>query len=103
MWPHAGPGRPKGSKNKTKLPVSELARKFLESDEYYTSLKARLLEGRAQQIETLLWYYAYGKPIDRIHLIGPMAQEIHRLADLYGMTPEDVLAEAEAIAQGRDG
>lgn len=99
--PARGPGRPKGSRNKTSLEIEALAKNLLESPEYRQSLKKRLIEGKAQAIEQILYYYAYGKPVDRIELIGPMLQEVHRLAGLYGMSAEEVLAEAEAIAQGR--
>jgi hypothetical protein len=94
-------GRPKGSRNKTTLEVADFARKMVESREYRASLKQRLLDGKAPHMEPLLFYYAYGKPVDRIELIGPMVKEVHRLSELYGMTAEEVLAEAEAIAQGR--
>jgi hypothetical protein len=94
-------GRPKGSRNKTSLEVADFCRTMIESRDYRASLKARLLEGKAPHMEPLLWYYAYGKPIDRIELVGPMIQEVNRLATLYGMTVEEVLAEAEAIVQCR--
>ena len=51
-------------------------------------------------METLLFYYAYGKPIDRVEIVKPIILEIHRLAEELGMTPEEVVAEAEAIARG---
>jgi hypothetical protein len=99
---HPNPkGRPKGSRNKTSLEIAAVARQLVESREYRASLKKRLIEGKAPHMEPILFYYAYGKPVDRIELIGPMVKEVHRLSELYGMTAEEVLAEAEAIAQGR--
>jgi hypothetical protein len=95
-------GRKKGVLNKRTIEIREFARGVLEDPEYRAQLKSRLLKGTSPAIEQLLYYYAYGKPIDRIQLVGPVAQEVHRLAELYGMTAEEVLAEAEAIAQGRD-
>lgn len=97
----AGPGRPKGSRNKTKLEISEIARQLLESREYRSSLRRRIIEGKSPMIEQLLYHYAYGRPVEKIQLIGPMVKEVHRLADLYGMTAEEVLEEAEAIARCR--
>jgi hypothetical protein len=94
-------GRPKGSRNKTSTEVADFCRNMIESREYRASLKRRLLDGKAPHMEPILFYYAYGKPVDRIELIGPMVKEVHRLSELYGMTAEEVLAEAEAIAQGR--
>ena len=96
------PGRKKGVPNKRNLEIQEVARRLLEDRDYQAQLKVRLISGKAPVIEQMLYWYAYGKPIDRIQLIGPMVTEVHRLADLYGMTPEDVIAEAEAIAHGRD-
>lgn len=94
-------GRPKGSRNKTSLEIAAVARRLVESPEYQASLRKRLIEGKAPHMEPILFYYAYGKPVDRIELIGPLVKEVQRLAELYGMTTEEVLAEAEAIAQGR--
>lgn len=37
---------------------------------------------------------------DRVELMGPMVEEVRRMADEYGMTVEEILAEAEAIARG---
>jgi phage terminase small subunit len=38
---------------------------------------------------------------DRLELIGPVVDEIKRKAEEYGMTVDDVIAEATAIAEGR--
>jgi phage terminase small subunit len=38
---------------------------------------------------------------DRLELVGPLMDEIRRLAAQSGMTVEEVLAEAEALASGR--
>jgi hypothetical protein len=97
----AGPGRPKGSKNRLKWEISEVARSFVESRAYLESLEARLIAGKAPHMEQLLFYYAYGKPVDRIELVGPMVKEVYRLAESYGMTVHEVLTEAEAIASCR--
>jgi len=39
-----------------------MARKFISSAKYRKSLKQRILDGHAQQLEIVLWHYAYGKP-----------------------------------------
>lgn len=57
----AGPGRPKGSKNKITLAAKELAEEILD-DEYLERLKQRVKSGKASHMETLLWHYAKGKP-----------------------------------------
>jgi hypothetical protein len=64
-------GRPKGSSNKDKLAVRELARKIVESPTYLKNLKARLNNGTASHMEPILFYYAYGKPIDRVAPVTP--------------------------------
>ena len=38
---------------------------------------------------------------DRLEVVGPMVEELKRMASEYGMSVEDVLAEAQAIAEGR--
>ena len=59
----AGPGRPPGSKNKSTLMGSELARGLLNEPRYLAGLRKRLREGTCPyQVELTLYYYAYGKP-----------------------------------------
>jgi hypothetical protein len=55
-------GRPRGTLNRTTLEVRNAARALVEDPVYRVSLLARLLEGTAPHMETLLWHYAYGKP-----------------------------------------
>ena len=83
------------------MEIHEFAKEVLEDPTYRARLKSRIIAGKAVAIEQLLYHYAWGKPIDRIELVGPMVQEVNRLAALYGMTVEEVLAEAEAIVQCR--
>lgn len=65
-----GPGRPPGSENRTTKEARELAARMIEDPKYLTSLRKRLLGGRlAPAVETLLWFYAKGKPVER-HEIG---------------------------------
>lgn len=49
----AGPGRPKGSKNKTTLAQREWAEMLLQSEEYRESARRRILAGRAAHLEAL--------------------------------------------------
>lgn len=66
-----GPGRPKGSRNKSKIEASDLAQRLLNR-EYRKSLKARLLRGEVPpQVEIMLWCYAFGKPLDKPALPPP--------------------------------
>lgn len=68
-----GPGRPKGAVGKIKREVAALAKSLVEDAEYQRSLKARLIAGKAAQLEPILFYYAYGKPKERVELSGAVA------------------------------
>ena len=61
-----GPGRPKGALNHTTREVRNAARAIVDDPIYRMNLQARLLEGKAPHMETLLWHYAYGKPKETI-------------------------------------
>ena len=77
-------GRKHGSLNKTDadLPrldtaqtkrdcVAERCRGLIESEEYQTYFKHRLMVGQlAPALEALSWYYAYGKPRERVEVTG---------------------------------
>ena len=63
-----GPGRPKGLPNKATQEIKEFAREFLTSNEYRSSLKKRILEGRALQLEIMLAHYGFGVPKKTIQL-----------------------------------
>ena len=77
-------GRRKGSINKStpELPalvaarlerdtVVDRCRALIESDEYQTYFRHRLMVGQlAPALEALSWYYAYGKPRERVEVTG---------------------------------
>jgi hypothetical protein len=63
----AGPGRPKGAKNKATQAVQAIARGLVEDPAYTKKLQERLNKGRiAPAMETTLWHYAYGKPKETV-------------------------------------
>jgi len=64
------PGRKKGSLNIVTRQIAEFAKSLLEDPEYQAKLKARLLAGKAPHLEPILFYYAYGKPKERVELSG---------------------------------
>ncbi len=66
-------GRPRGLQNKATLDAKEYAGQLVDSPEYRASLNLRLLAGTAGAIESLLWHYAKGKPVDRVESGGPGA------------------------------
>jgi hypothetical protein len=61
-----GPGRPKGLPNKATQDVREFAQKFIDDEDYKSSLKRRILRGSAPHMETLIWHYRFGKPKDTL-------------------------------------
>lgn len=63
-------GRRKSTLNKTSIEVRELAREFVADPAYRRSLRQRVIQGRAQHIETLLWHYAFGKPKEQVEPSG---------------------------------
>jgi hypothetical protein len=65
---NAGKGRPKGALNKATREIREAAQALLDRPEYRISLQERLDAGRAPHMETLLHFYAWGKPKERIEL-----------------------------------
>jgi hypothetical protein len=58
-------GRPKGSLNRTTIEIREFARRLIEDPEYQAGLWQRVTEGKAPQMEMLLFKYAYGQPVER--------------------------------------
>ena len=55
-------GRKAGTTNKATVEIKEFARLILEAPLYQTRLRSRVMQGKAPQIEVLLFHYAYGKP-----------------------------------------
>jgi hypothetical protein len=63
----AGPGRPKGSKNKATVEAKAACSEIVDDPIYRQNLKKRAQEGRLQPgLEAMLWYYAKGKPKELI-------------------------------------
>lgn len=74
-------GRPKGSRNKSTLEAKEAAGEILESAEYRESLIVRAKAGTLPpQIETMLWHYRYGKPIERLE-VSDLTKQLAELSD----------------------
>jgi hypothetical protein len=79
----------------TRIPseAKNFAQGIITSPEYRESIKRRVKEGKlAAPIEQLLWYYAYGKPVDKIDLTMDDGRE------LEGMTTEELAEEARMLA-----
>lgn len=72
----ANAGRRKGSQNKATKDIKEWFGKFFSSQEYRDNVKARILKGKAPHVETLGYYYLYGKPKERLQLLNGAGQEL---------------------------
>ena len=66
----AGPGRPKGSKNKRTKEMEAVWAEFLESDGYIDSAKRRVQSGRAPHLENYWLAKVNGKPVEKVALEG---------------------------------
>lgn len=56
-------GRPKGIPNRATSEVIEVSRGLVNGSKYRETLQARLESGDVSPaVETMLWYYAFGKP-----------------------------------------
>ena len=64
-------GRPLGSVNKSTAEVKEVARDLVDDPEYRDILRTRLKSGECSPaVESMLWYYAYGKPKEQLEISG---------------------------------
>ena len=55
-------GRKAGVPNRKTGEIREFARSLLSDPDYQRSLRERITAGRAEKIESLLYFYAYGRP-----------------------------------------
>lgn len=78
-------GRPKGTPNKVTAEARAAASELVDDPRYRARLLRDLRQRRvAPAVETMLWYYAKGKPKERVeHTTLPMVdpQTIGRLSD----------------------
>jgi hypothetical protein len=56
-----------------------LARGLFGSPEYRASVTRRLLAGKAPQLEVLLYYYAYGKPVTTVEMAGQVTPDFRAI------------------------
>ena len=75
-------GRQTGTPNKATVEIKEFARSILEDPLYQKRLRGRVSQGKATQIEVLLFHYAYGKPKEHFSVErGPTLEELVGLID----------------------
>jgi hypothetical protein len=83
-------GRVKGTPNKRTQEIQALARSILEQPAYLAMLTQRACAGTLPPaVETMLFYYAYGKPKDSIEHRGTLT---YRVAQLQAMSDAQLLA-----------
>lgn len=79
-------GRQTGTPNKATVEIKEFARSILEDPLYQKRLKDRVIQGKAPQIEVLLFHYAYGKPKE--HFSVERDSTLEELVSLIDANPE---------------
>jgi hypothetical protein len=91
-------GRPPGVLNKVKREARALAM-ALVGDEKYLAKLTKAVQARTihHSTEQMLWHYAYGKPLERVKLMGvlgtfDLVQALQEAAKLRGADPRRVLA-----------
>jgi hypothetical protein len=81
-----GPGRKRGVLNRTTREIRDAAKGIVEDPDYLANLTKRVAAGKAPHMETLLFYYAYGKPKELVEHSGAVQMpaqvifELHRTA-----------------------
>lgn len=90
-------GRPKGLPNIATVEAREAAAQLVDDPAYREALKERLIAGRCHAaVETMLWYYAKGKPKETIALEGGATPV---KVDLSALSLEEVLALRAMVAR----
>ncbi len=68
-----GPGRPKGLPNKATVEAKRACADLIDDPAYRARLKERLLAGELPPaVETMLWYFAKGKPKEQAEVEGTL-------------------------------
>lgn len=90
-------GRPKGTQNAATVEVKAMARALIEDPEYQRDLKARLRSRKLPPaVESMLWAYAYGKPIESVRLSGEDGGPISwRIVETPPVAPSEEAWEAQ--------
>lgn len=84
-----------GATQLTRGEIAKRARCILESDDYQVSLKERIRDKELPAaVETMLWYYAFGKPMEQVQITMMEGQE-----DLSTMSVDELLAKAKSLEE----
>lgn len=83
-----------GATNFTRHQAQSFAREIVESEAYRISVTRRAASGGlSPAIESMLWHYAYGKPIEQIAMTIRPGEE-----DLSSLSMDELLTRAKMIA-----
>jgi hypothetical protein len=86
-----GPGRPKGTPNKATVEAKLACSELVDDPAYRAKLRKRLLAGKLPPLlESMLWYYAKGKPKETVDMTGAVA--------LAGLTDAELQARIRELA-----
>lgn len=81
-------GRAKGTPNKKPAEAREFCEKLITDAEYRANLRERLLAGKLHPgIESMIWYFAIGKPREDITINGTVT------VDVAGLDTAELLIE----------
>jgi hypothetical protein len=70
-------GRPRGTPNKTSRDARLLAQSLVSDAQYLENLRQRLIDGKAGDLEKVLWHYAYGPPPE--HPVTALSEALETL------------------------
>ena len=91
-------GRQAGTPNKGTVEIKEFARSTLEDPLYQKRLRDRVIQGKAPQLEVLLFHYAYGKPKE--HFVGERGLTLKELVLGSMRTQEEKMENESGVSSG---
>ncbi|HKE44570.1 MAG TPA: hypothetical protein VKB41_08530 [Steroidobacteraceae bacterium] len=80
--------RPRGALNKKTIEAKALCNRIVDDPRYYRALHKRMIKGTAGAMEPIVWYYAKGKPKERVEL-GADKSLAYLIAEAAGVLPKE--------------
>lgn len=85
-------GRTRGTPNKVTTEAKAACNALVDNPRYRRALLARMIDGSAGAMEPVVWYYAKGKPKERVE-VGADKSLARLVAEAIGVVkPEDDVA-----------